>query len=167
VSNRLRQIIGCLTVLGSATACFAQTTSIELPRDNPFSQIKAGAGDEVVGRSCAICHSTDYIVGQPRLDAQHWNAEVQKMIKTYGAPISDTDAKIIADYLAKNYGTEAESQQPSLPNSPISQLKPNEDRLRQQQNAENEELKALLIKVRPAFVAHLEHAKQVQASLKN
>ena len=31
--------------------------------------------------------------------------------------------------------------------------------------APNAELKALLVKVRPAFVAHLEHAKQVQASL--
>jgi putative membrane protein len=33
-------------------------------------------------------------------------------------------------------------------------------------NASNAELKALLVKVRPAFVAHLEHAKQVQASLR-
>ena len=32
--------------------------------------------------------------------------------------------------------------------------------------AKNEELKALLVKVRPAFVAHLEHAKHLQASLK-
>jgi len=32
-------------------------------------------------------------------------------------------------------------------------------------NAKNEELKALLIKVRPAFVAHLEHAKTIQAKL--
>jgi putative membrane protein len=32
-------------------------------------------------------------------------------------------------------------------------------------SAQNGELKALLIKVRPAFVAHLEHAKQVQSSL--
>ena len=31
--------------------------------------------------------------------------------------------------------------------------------------AKNEELKALLVKVRPAFVAHLEHAKGIQASL--
>ena len=31
--------------------------------------------------------------------------------------------------------------------------------------ATNAELKALLVKVRPAFVAHLEHAKQVQTSL--
>lgn len=32
-------------------------------------------------------------------------------------------------------------------------------------SAKNAELKALLVKVRPAFVAHLEHAKQLQASL--
>jgi putative membrane protein len=32
-------------------------------------------------------------------------------------------------------------------------------------SAQNAELKALLVKVRPAFVAHLEHAKQVQQSL--
>lgn len=33
-------------------------------------------------------------------------------------------------------------------------------------SAKNEQLKALLVKVRPAFVAHLEHAKHLQASLK-
>jgi putative membrane protein len=32
-------------------------------------------------------------------------------------------------------------------------------------SAQNAELKALLVKVRPAFVAHLEHAKMVQSSL--
>lgn len=31
--------------------------------------------------------------------------------------------------------------------------------------AKNEELKALLVKVRPAFVAHLDHAKMIQAAL--
>jgi len=31
--------------------------------------------------------------------------------------------------------------------------------------AKNEELKALLVKVRPAFVAHLEHAKHLQGTL--
>ena len=32
-------------------------------------------------------------------------------------------------------------------------------------NAANAELKALLVQVRPAFVAHLEHAKRIQAAL--
>ena len=31
--------------------------------------------------------------------------------------------------------------------------------------AKNEELKALLVKVRPAFIAHLEHAKTIQTAL--
>ena len=31
--------------------------------------------------------------------------------------------------------------------------------------ASNDELKALMVKVRPAFVAHLEHAKKIQSSL--
>jgi hypothetical protein len=34
-----------------------------------------------------------------------WNAEVTKMIKAFGAPINDADAKAIVDYLTKNYGT--------------------------------------------------------------
>lgn len=33
-------------------------------------------------------------------------------------------------------------------------------------NAQNPELKALLVKVRPAFIAHLEHAKHLQSTLK-
>ncbi len=32
-------------------------------------------------------------------------------------------------------------------------------------SAQNDELKALLVKVRPAFVAHMEHAKMVQSKL--
>jgi putative membrane protein len=32
-------------------------------------------------------------------------------------------------------------------------------------NAKNAELKALIVKVRPAFVAHLEHAQQIQSKL--
>jgi putative membrane protein len=33
--------------------------------------------------------------------------------------------------------------------------------------ATNEELKALLVKVRPAFIAHFEHAKRLRASQKS
>jgi len=32
-------------------------------------------------------------------------------------------------------------------------------------NAKNAELKGLIVKVRPAFVGHLEHAKQIQSKL--
>jgi cytochrome c553 len=67
--------------------------------------LKDGPGRAKVEANCASCHSLDYIQGNsPFMNRAVWDAEVTKMIKAYGAPISDTDAKEIADYLAKNYG---------------------------------------------------------------
>lgn len=106
------RIIGCLAGCAVASMALAQTTSIQLPGDNPLSRLRAGAGEDVVRRHCAVCHSTDYIVRQPHLDAQRWDAEVKKMMTVYGASISEADAKIIADYLAKNYGQEIDAQKP-------------------------------------------------------
>ena len=44
-------------------------------------------------------------MNSPFLNSAGWDAEVTKMIKAFGAPINDADAKTIADYLKKNYGT--------------------------------------------------------------
>ncbi len=67
--------------------------------------LKEGPGRDKVEANCASCHSIDYIVGNsPFMNRQVWDAEVTKMIKAFGAPISDADAKEIAEYLAKNYG---------------------------------------------------------------
>ena len=67
--------------------------------------LKDGPGRDKVEANCASCHSRDYIQGNsPFMNRGVWEAEVTKMIKAYGAPISDPDAKEIADYLAKNYG---------------------------------------------------------------
>ena len=43
-------------------------------------------------------------MNSPFLNAAGWDAEVTKMIKAFGAPIDDADAKVIADYLKANYG---------------------------------------------------------------
>jgi sulfite dehydrogenase (cytochrome) subunit B len=102
--KKLTQIIWLIALLNLAAAFGAQQMSIKLPLDNPASQVKQGSGDDTIRRNCTICHSTDYIVTQPHLDALHWQAEVQKMINVYGARINESDAKVIADYLAKNYG---------------------------------------------------------------
>jgi len=68
--------------------------------------LKPGPGLNKVEANCDSCHSLDYIpTNSPFLNAAGWNAEVTKMIKAMGAPIGDADAKSIADYLAKNYGT--------------------------------------------------------------
>jgi mono/diheme cytochrome c family protein len=67
--------------------------------------LKDGPGRDAVEAYCAACHSLDYIqMNSPFLKAPQWQAEVTKMIKTFGAPIPDEDARAIAGYLARNYG---------------------------------------------------------------
>ena len=68
-------------------------------------ELKAGAGRDKVEANCVACHSLDYIVANsPFMTRQVWDAEVTKMIKAFGAPVSDADAKAIVDYLSANYG---------------------------------------------------------------
>jgi sulfite dehydrogenase (cytochrome) subunit B len=67
--------------------------------------LKAAAGHDTVVNNCGACHSLDYIpMNSPFLDKAGWDAEVAKMIKAFGAPIDEADAKEIATYLAANYG---------------------------------------------------------------
>jgi len=90
------RIIGALvwTVL-MAVAAAAEEKTIDLK--------KAPGVDKVEGH-CAACHSLDYIeMNSPFLTPAGWDAEVAKMIKAFGAPIDDADAKVIADYLKANY----------------------------------------------------------------
>lgn len=80
--------------------------SIALPAaaEQQINLKKADGLDKVEG-NCGACHTLAYIpMNSPFLNAAGWNAEVTKMIKAYGAPIDDADAKAISDYLAKNYG---------------------------------------------------------------
>ena len=67
--------------------------------------LKEGPGRDKVEANCTACHSLDYILGNsPFMTRQVWDAELAKMIKVFGAPISDVDAKEIAEYLTKYYG---------------------------------------------------------------
>jgi sulfite dehydrogenase (cytochrome) subunit B len=69
-------------------------------------KLKPGPGLDKVEGNCAACHTLAYIpMNSPFLDAKGWDAEVTKMIKAYGAPITDADATAIKDYLTKNYGS--------------------------------------------------------------
>ncbi len=69
-------------------------------------QLKKAAGLDKVEANCAACHSLDYIqMNSPFPSAALWDAEVTKMIKAFGAPIDDADAKAIGDYLKQNYGS--------------------------------------------------------------
>ena len=73
--------------------------------EKPVDLKKAPGLDKVEG-NCGACHSLDYIqMNSPYPNAALWDAEVTKMIKAYGAPISDADAAAIKDYLKANYGS--------------------------------------------------------------
>lgn len=79
---------------------------IALPAAAAEVQLKKAPGLDKVEANCQACHSLSYIpMNSPFLNAAGWTGEVGKMIKAFGAPIDDADAKAIADYLAKNYGT--------------------------------------------------------------
>ncbi len=68
-------------------------------------ELKKGPGLDKVEQNCAACHSLDYIqMNSPFMNAATWDAEVTKMIKAFGAPISDADADAIKAYLKANYG---------------------------------------------------------------
>jgi mono/diheme cytochrome c family protein len=84
------------------------TVAFALPAaaDESKIQLKKAPGLDKVEANCAACHSLDYIpMNSPFPNAALWDAEVTKMIKAFGAPIDDADAKAIADYLKKNYGS--------------------------------------------------------------
>ena len=69
-----------------------------------------GEGRELVASYCNTCHSTRYITMQPPLPAATWDAEVNKMVKTFGQPIPpDAVAKIIA-YLQSHYTPETRKE---------------------------------------------------------
>ena len=79
---------------------------IALPAAAADVQLKKGPGLDMVEANCQACHTLAYIpMNSPFLNAAGWSAAVTKMIKAFGAPIDDADAKAIAEYLAKNYGT--------------------------------------------------------------
>ena len=75
-----------------------------LADEKPIELKKAPGLDKVEG-NCGACHSLDYIqMNSPFMSPATWDAEVTKMIKAFGAPISDADAAAIKDYLKAHYG---------------------------------------------------------------
>lgn len=63
------------------------------------------SGVDLVETNCGTCHSLRYIETQPDMTNEAWGKIVKKMVKNYGAPISDTIViNQIVDYLANVKG---------------------------------------------------------------
>lgn len=92
-----------------------QAAPIELSPDSqyqvsaypiPAVDLAPGDGIQEVQIYCNTCHSPRYITMQPPLPAATWEAEVNKMSKTFGAAIPDESAQKIILYLQAHYTAE-------------------------------------------------------------
>ena len=94
------------TVIAITAALVSAVLSLPARADEKPVELKKAPGVDKVEGNCAACHSLDYIkMNSPFMNAATWDAEVTKMIKAFGAPIDENEAKVIADYLKKNYGS--------------------------------------------------------------
>src|SRR5262245_38914879 len=97
-----RSWLALLVAAAAVGPAAAETVSITLPQDHVT--LPPGPAAATTQTQCAFCHSLEYIPMQPRGGPAQWQAVVTKMIKTFGAPINEADAKAIAEYLASHYG---------------------------------------------------------------
>lgn len=98
VSGSIRQTMPRTAVVGASY----ETATYPLYRTG----LAAGDGEQEVSSYCNTCHSPRYITMQPPLPADTWTAEVNKMIKTYGASIPDDSTQKIIQYLQSHYTPE-------------------------------------------------------------
>ena len=76
------------------------------PYPVPGADLVSGDGSQEVRIYCNTCHSPSYITMQPPLPAATWEAEVNKMNKTFGAAIPDDSTQKIILYLQAHYAVE-------------------------------------------------------------
>lgn len=92
--------VGPITVTGTVPDGLAKT--MILPHDEPG--MPGGPGIEAFLINCGTCHSSRYISMQPHFPRAVWLAEVQKMVKVYGAPVAEDQVAPIVDYLVSYQG---------------------------------------------------------------
>ncbi len=84
---------------------FAAPADVVLPPETSVLRTSSLPGYAVAAQKCGICHSADYVDYQPPgMTKAQWTAEMTKMQKAYGAPISDDEVKLLGIYLAATYG---------------------------------------------------------------
>jgi hypothetical protein len=76
----------------------------------PATDLAPGEGLQDVQIYCNTCHSPRYITMQPPLPAATWEAEVNKMDKTFGAGIPEESKQKIISYLRAHYTAENRKQ---------------------------------------------------------
>jgi mono/diheme cytochrome c family protein len=79
-----------------------KSVNVDLPQSD---RMFTGQGADAANNNCLACHSAGMVLNQPALTKAAWEAEVNKMINVYKAPIAPADATAIVDYLTRTKGT--------------------------------------------------------------
>jgi cytochrome c553 len=86
-----------LPALSCAAPLALKSVNVDLPdSDRMFT----GPGADAANNNCLACHSAGMVLNQSTLSKAQWEAEVNKMITAYKAPIAKEDVGPIVDYLA-------------------------------------------------------------------
>src|ERR1700719_687174 len=85
----------------AATALQLKSVNVDLPQSD---RMFTGQGADALNNNCLACHSAGMVLNQPALTKAAWQAEVNKMIQIYKAPVAAADATAIVDYLVRTKG---------------------------------------------------------------
>lgn len=98
-------VFGDVVLSMPETATTENIHEIKLPPESAALRPSELPGYTIALQKCGICHSTDYINLQPpHMSLTQWTAEVVKMQHAYGAPIDETEIKLLGVYLTATYG---------------------------------------------------------------
>ena len=99
--DKAESIRQAATLDAAPDAAYQASSYASLP-----AELAEGEGRPETQIFCGTCHSTRYITMQPPLPTATWEAEVNKMVKAFGAPVPEATAKKITAYLQAHYTPE-------------------------------------------------------------
>ena len=79
-----------------------KSVSVTWPSDSRY--FPDGPGADVTNANCLTCHSAGMVLNQPNLSKAAWQAEVEKIIALYKAPIQPDAVPEIVNYLTNIKG---------------------------------------------------------------
>lgn len=104
---RITSILILLMVLGCLGGGKIQSSTTTAPQTQPPTTLTpsemSATGKILFEEKCPLCHSLDRPASK-RKSYDEWLSTVLRMKNQNGAPITDEEAKIIAEYLAATYG---------------------------------------------------------------
>lgn len=95
--------IAATAAAGATAPIEFKSANVELPDSDKMPP--DGPRSDTINNNCLTCHSADMVPNQPAMSKDVWKLEVNKMIRSYKAPVTPEDVAAIVDYLAALKGT--------------------------------------------------------------